>query len=89
MRWVRICRGAHVQFLTGVLQGGEKAKESLREDKYLLGYLRCWPEMVISLPPSFFLCFSSRKGHCLAYAGSELWNAWYTPRQEAFSRTAF
>lgn len=54
---MRICRGAHVQFLTGVLQGGEKAKESLREDKYLLGYLRCWPEMVISLPPLFFPLF--------------------------------
>lgn len=54
---MRICRGAHVQFLIGVLQGGEKAKESLREDKYLLRYLRCWPEMVISLPPLFFPLF--------------------------------
>lgn len=24
MQWVRICRGADVQFLTGVLQGGRK-----------------------------------------------------------------
>lgn len=72
---VRICSGAHVQFLTGILQGGEKTKESLGEDKYLLGYLRCCPEMVISLPSSFFLCFRSRKGHCLPHAGSKLWNA--------------
>lgn len=63
MQWVRICRGADVQFLTGVLQWGEETKESLGEDKYLVGYLRCCPEMVISLPSSFFLCFRSRKGH--------------------------
>lgn len=62
---MRICRGAHVQFLTGALPGGAKTKESLREDKYLLGYLRCWPEMVISLPPLFF--FVSRAGRDTAW----------------------
>lgn len=42
--------------------------------KMIAGYLKCWPEVVISAlslsPPPFFflpfLCFRGRKGQCLA-----------------------
>lgn len=40
-------------------------------------------------PLLFFPLFQEQEGTRLAHAGSKLWNAWYTPRQEAFSRTAF
>lgn len=61
-------------------RGEKKTKESLGEDKYLLIYIRYCPEIMISLPSSFFFCFRGRKGHYLAHVGSKLWNAWYTPR---------
>lgn len=40
-------------------------------------------------PLLLFALFQEQEGTCLAHAGSKLWNAWYTPRQKGFSRTAF
>lgn len=47
-----------------ICRGREKTKESLGVDKYLLGYLRCCPEMVISL--LLFTFFQEQKGTLLS-----------------------